>query len=59
MNNAFIRRFYLVFELSVPPRSVRKILAESLKETQVNTEWIERAFCPIERHVRIKLLLIM
>ncbi len=43
IDEAFLRRFDLVFELPVPPHSVRKqMLAESLKNTEVSKKWIER-----------------
>lgn len=43
MDEAFLRRFDLVFELPVPPHSVRKkMLEESLKDTTVSKKWIER-----------------
>ncbi len=43
MDDAFLRRFDLVFELPAPPHSVRKkMLSESLKKTTVSEKWIER-----------------
>lgn len=43
MDEAFLRRFDLVFELPVPPHSVRKkMLIESLKKTNVSDKWIDR-----------------
>ncbi|MEE9336826.1 MAG: AAA family ATPase [Methylococcaceae bacterium] len=43
MDEAFLRRFDLVFELPVPPHSVRKkMLTESLKNTNVSDKWIDR-----------------
>jgi len=43
MDEAFIRRFDLVIELTIPPRSTRQhILTESLKHTHVSSAWIER-----------------
>jgi SpoVK/Ycf46/Vps4 family AAA+-type ATPase len=43
MDEAFLRRFDLVFELPVPNHSVRKqMLTESLHGTPVSNEWIDR-----------------
>ena len=43
IDEAFLRRFDLVFELPVPTHSIRKqMITESLKDTVVSTEWIER-----------------
>jgi len=43
MDEAFLRRFDLVFELPAPPHSVRKnMLTESLKDTSVSEQWIDR-----------------
>lgn len=43
MDDAFLRRFDLVFELPVPPHSVRKImLNESLDKIGVSDKWIDR-----------------
>jgi len=43
MDEAFLRRFDLVFELPVPTHSVRKqMLTEALNDTPVSSEWIDR-----------------
>ncbi|MCK5831820.1 MAG: AAA family ATPase [Methylococcales bacterium] len=43
MNDSFLRRFDLVFELPIPPHSVRKkMLLQSLDNTAVSEKWIER-----------------
>jgi len=43
MDEAFLRRFDLVFELPAPPHSVRKnMLTEALKDTSVSEQWIDR-----------------
>jgi len=42
MDKAFLRRFDLVMELSIPPRSTREqILTESLQHTDVSKTWVE------------------
>jgi len=42
MDEAFLRRFDIVMELSIPPRSTREhILTESLQHTDVSSTWIE------------------
>ncbi len=43
MNDAFLRRFDLIFELPAPPHSVRKkMLSEALNKTPVSEKWIDR-----------------
>ena len=43
MDEAFLRRFDLVFELPAPPHSVRKnMLTEALKDSAVSEQWIDR-----------------
>ena len=43
MDEAFLRRFDLVFELPAPPHSVRKnMLTEALKDSNVSEQWIDR-----------------
>ena len=43
MNDAFLRRFDLVFDLPAPPHSVRKqMLNEALSELAVSDKWIDR-----------------
>ncbi len=43
MDDAILRRFDLVFELPAPPYTVRKqMLTETLKDTAVSQQWIDR-----------------
>ena len=43
MDDAFLRRFDLIFELPVPPASVRKqMLTDALVDTDVSIQWIDR-----------------
>jgi len=43
INDAFLRRFDLIFELPVPPHSVRKqVLTDALKDNSVSEPWIDR-----------------
>jgi len=44
IDNAFIRRFDMVFEVPTPPRTVRKrILGKAIQHLSVNEAWIEKA----------------
>jgi len=43
IDSAYLRRFDLIFELDVPPHSVRKrMLSESLENVSVSEQWLER-----------------
>lgn len=44
IDNAFIRRFDMVFEVPTPPRAVRKrILGKAIQELSIDEAWVERA----------------
>ena len=44
IDNAFIRRFDMVFEVPTPPRAVRKkILGKAIQNLSVDEAWVERA----------------